>query len=269
MNRISRIAILAVMMLSALLADAKVKKVLAIGNSFSVDAVEQNLWDLANADGEEMIIGNMYIPGCSIAQHVGCINKNSSRYSYRKIGIDGAKRETKKFTIDRALKDEDWDIITVQQVSDMSGDYMTYTKLSELIQYIREHTSPEVKIVFHQTWAYSMTSRHPGFKNYQSSQVLMYNSIINTTSRVMQEYKQIEGLIPCGKAIQLARSTSMGDTMTRDGYHLSSTGRYTVACTWYEFLYQRSVVGNTYSPRNLTSEQTYLCQWAAHNALRL
>ena len=34
-------------------------KVLAIGNSFSEDAVEQNLYDIAAAAGKDIIIGNM------------------------------------------------------------------------------------------------------------------------------------------------------------------------------------------------------------------
>ena len=37
---------------------AKLVKVLAIGNSFSQDAVEQYLWELAREAGVKMIIGN-------------------------------------------------------------------------------------------------------------------------------------------------------------------------------------------------------------------
>ena len=36
-------------------------KILVIGNSFSEDAVEQNLHELAAAEGIETVIGNMYI----------------------------------------------------------------------------------------------------------------------------------------------------------------------------------------------------------------
>lgn len=36
-------------------------RILAIGNSFSQDAVEQYLWNLFNADGQEVVIGNLYI----------------------------------------------------------------------------------------------------------------------------------------------------------------------------------------------------------------
>ena len=41
-------------------------KLLAIGNSFSEDAIEQNLFELAGAAGHQMVIGNMYIGGCSL-----------------------------------------------------------------------------------------------------------------------------------------------------------------------------------------------------------
>ena len=46
-------------------------RILAIGNSFSQDAVEQNLHEIAKADGQELIIGNMYIGGCSLERHYG------------------------------------------------------------------------------------------------------------------------------------------------------------------------------------------------------
>ena len=44
-------------------------KVLAIGNSFSQDAVEQYLHELGEAEGITMIIGNMFIGGTARAKH--------------------------------------------------------------------------------------------------------------------------------------------------------------------------------------------------------
>ena len=40
---------------------AKLIKVLAIGNSFSQDAIEQYLYELAHAQGDSLVIGNAYI----------------------------------------------------------------------------------------------------------------------------------------------------------------------------------------------------------------
>ena len=47
-------------------AQQKTVRILAIGNSFSQDAVEQYLHELAEAEGISTIIGNMFIGGCCL-----------------------------------------------------------------------------------------------------------------------------------------------------------------------------------------------------------
>ena len=67
------LAILCLVVVSALsswAAKPDTLKVLAIGNSFSEDAVEQHLSGLARAEGLNVIICNMYIGGCSFERHV-------------------------------------------------------------------------------------------------------------------------------------------------------------------------------------------------------
>ena len=63
-----------------------VVRILAIGNSFSEDAVEFYLHDIAAADGNNVIIGNMYIGGCSLKKHLDNARENKPAYKYRKIG---------------------------------------------------------------------------------------------------------------------------------------------------------------------------------------
>ena len=55
---------------SSVFAQTDTLKVLAIGNSFSEDAVEEHLSSLAQAEGLTVVIGNMYIGGCSLERHV-------------------------------------------------------------------------------------------------------------------------------------------------------------------------------------------------------
>ena len=62
----------------------KVLKVLAIGNSFSVDAIEQNLYELAHAQGDSLVIGNAYIGGCTIDRHWENTYNGKTDYSYRR-----------------------------------------------------------------------------------------------------------------------------------------------------------------------------------------
>ena len=72
-----------VMILAVFVCNARALRVLAIGNSFSQDAIEQNLYELAAATGDTLIIGNAYIPGCQIDLHLSNIRSDKAAYSYR------------------------------------------------------------------------------------------------------------------------------------------------------------------------------------------
>ena len=243
-------------------------KVLAIGNSFSDDAVEHYLYGLADANSDTILIGNMYIGGCSLERHYNNSVKNAPAYSYRKI-VNGNKTTTPEYRLIDAIKDEDWDYISVQQVSGQSGIYESFFPyLSHLVSYIKEHaTNPDVEIVMHATWAYAQDSNHKSFPNYGNDQLKMYESIADATQRAAKE-AGIEIIIPSGTAIQNGRTSSLGDTFCRDGYHLElNYGRYTASATWYEKLFNKSVVGNSYIPSNITPFQAKVAQNAAHLAV--
>ena len=68
-------------------------KILAIGNSFSADAVEQELYGLFEAVGQKVVIGNMYIGGCPLETHAANAASDAAAYSYRKI-VDGVMTKT-------------------------------------------------------------------------------------------------------------------------------------------------------------------------------
>lgn len=243
-------------------------KILAIGNSFSEDAIEYYLSGLATAAGDTVIIGNMYIGGCSLERHYNNFINNSSDYSYRKI-VDGEKITTPDFTLLDAIIDEEWDYISLQQVSSLSGIYESYyTYINQLIKIIKGYsTNPHVEVILHATWAYEQSSTHEGFANYCNDQLVMYNAIIDATSRVAQD-KEIDIIIPSGTAIQNGRATGLGDTFCRDGYHLDlNYGRYTASCTWYEKLFDKSVVGNSYIPSNITGNEAKVAQLSAKYAV--
>lgn len=249
-------------------AEAKrVLKVLAIGNSFSVDAVEQNLYELAHAEGDSLVIGNAYIGGCSIDRHWQNAQTEKPEYSYRKI-IGGKKTTKDSICLRDIIKDDDWDIITVQQSSPLSGMYESYTNLPNLLEYVRsEATNKHFRFAFHMTWAYAQNSKHSAFVNYNKDQMLMYNDIIKTVKQVAKHDK-IRKVISVGTAVQDAR-TALGDSLCRDGYHLSLTvGRYVAACTWCEFLTGKNVVGNTYHPGTVSAEKAAIAQTAAHKAVK-
>jgi len=250
-------------------AQQKTVRILAIGNSFSQDAVEQYLHELAEAEGISTIIGNMFIGGCSLERHVKNARDNAPAYAYRKIGTDGKKREKGKMSLETVLADEDWDYVSLQQASPFSGMYETYeASLPELIEYVKARLPKKTKLMLHQTWAYASTSKHSGFKNYNCNQLTMYQAIADAVKKAVKANK-IKIVIPSGTAIQNARTSFIGDHLNRDGYHLDvKVGRYIAACTWFERIFKHNVVGNPYAPEGLDEARKAVAQKAAHAAVK-
>ncbi|WP_293302197.1 DUF4886 domain-containing protein [Pedobacter sp. UBA4863] len=244
-------------------------KILAIGNSFSDDALEYYLYGLAKAGGYKVIIGNLYIGGAPLELHVKNAQGDKEAYEYRKIGIDGSKQKFPKTSISKALADENWNYISFQQASPKSGLFETYIEpLPVLFNYVKERAkNPKVKYVWHQTWAYAQNSTHNGFASYNKDQMRMYNAIANASSKV-KTLVPIDIVVPAGTAIQNAR-TKLGDVLTRDGYHLDlNIGRYTASCAWYEAIFKQDVIGNSYKPEQVSDTDALIGQKAAHKAIK-
>lgn len=267
---ITLLATLSMMTALAAAPDGKVIKVLAIGNSFSMDAVEQYLWELGDADGVQMIVGNMYIGGCSLERHVRNLTENLPAYAYRKVSIDGTKSDTGAFSLERALADEEWDYVSVQQVSGYSGIYGSYEPfIDTLLDYVSARVPAGCRILFHQTWAYQGDSKHGDFSKYGRNQEIMYHAICQTVQKAVSARPRIYKVVPSGTAVQNARTSSIGDHMTRDGFHLNlDFGRFTAACAWYEILTGKNVTKNSYRPEKVTAEQAAIVKKAAHKAVR-
>ncbi len=263
------IAISALCLLSALAMDAKTVRVLAVGNSFSEDAVDQYLHELALASGDTAIIGNLYIGGCPLERHVNNIRADKHDYRYRKIGVDGKRKERHGVSVAEALVDDNWDYVSVQQASPFSGMYETYEKsMPELLKYIKDNGPKKAKPILHQTWAYQQGAPHSGFKNYGNDQTTMYNAIVDANRRAAKLGK-IKFIVPSGTAIQNARTSFVGDNMNRDGYHLDKQlGRYTAACAWYGKLFGKSPLGNSYAPAGMNKDLKKFAQLAADAALK-
>ena len=240
-------------------------RILAIGNSFSADAVEQYLWELFDAAGIPVIIGNMYIGGCSLERHFRNTVVFTEDYAYRKV-VGGVKKSTPNVPLSHGLADEKWDYVSFQQASGLSGEYETFEPfLQALIAHVRSRVPAQAIFMWHQTWAYSADSHHQDFPRYGSDQMQMYRAIVEASRQAVSAHR-LPVLIPSGTAIQNARTSSLGDTMNRDGYHLEKTyGRYTVACTWFEAISGQSVVGNTYHPSGISASVAAICQKAAHS----
>ena len=67
------------------------------------------------------------------------------------------------------LEDEDWDVVTLQQVSSLAGIEESWSPfIEELTAYVRM-TAPKAKVLIHQTWAYDKGTLNEGFSKYSNS----------------------------------------------------------------------------------------------------
>lgn len=249
-------------------------RILCIGNSFSWDAVEQELVPLCDAKGVQVEVHNLYYGGCSLQQHADFLLKDTAAYSHR-ICTNAAPRVINDtITLRQALREGEYDFISLQQASHDSGIRESYEPwLTMLIDTVRAY-QPKAQLCWMQTWAYSRDAKHPAYLRYHNNQQEMWDSIVSCTKYVQERSRQHSAvslqLIPCGAAIQNARATKLGDTLCRDGYHLNYTyGRYTAACVWYEIITGRDVRYNRYKNANMTRRQARITKKAAHKACRI
>lgn len=241
-------------------------RILMIGNSFS-DDTSYYLPDIYKDLGYDSFeVGNAYIGGCSIDTHYSNASNNKAAYYFRyyENGEWNMTYGEKKQTLEYAIRFKDWDIITFQQVSGLSGIPSTYSNLSELVSYVEKNvTNENVQFFFNMTWAYQGNSSHKDFANYDNDQMTMYNAIVSTVQSSVEM-----PIIPNGTAIQNARTSYIGDNLTRDGYHLTMDfGRYIAGLTLMGQLgFDISEV--SYLPTGLTDGHYKVAIESATNALK-
>lgn len=239
--------------------------ILSIGNSFSTNA-HKFLPLILEADGDEIMLCNLFIGGCSLEQHWNNWREEKTDYDYE-IYLPGETEMTRTddVALHEAVEDEDWDVITLQQCSHFSGIPETYSPyLSELAEYCRM-VKPEAKIMLHQTWAYEEGCQHGGFANYKNSQQEMYRALTEAYVDAAME-ADIDLIIPSGRAWQTARNT-IGDILTVDGYHGNDMGCYLASACFYEMIFGRSILENSFELPGIDKRTMEILKICAHTAV--
>ena len=140
-------------------ADRDTLHILCIGNSFSWDAVEQELAPICASAGQPILIGNLYYGGCSLEQHYRFLDSDTAAYSFRLIE-NGVRTIHEPYTLRQALRLCQWNHISFQQASHDSGIQSSYEPyLSQLIDSVRIY-QPQAQLCWLQTWSYSQEASH-------------------------------------------------------------------------------------------------------------
>jgi len=213
----------------------KTLKILTIGNSYSIDVMAY-LADIFKAEGDDtqLTLGNLYVSGQGLSGHWSYA-KDGKTYIYYK-NTTGNWQNIGDYTIDAAVAEENWDYIVMQQAGNDAGLPGSFnSNLDNLIDFVKKHTTnPDVKLVWHMTWAVQKTHDSSGFLNtYNRDQYFYYECVANTVRDQIVTRPAFSSFIPVGTAIQNARATHIGDNLNRDGYHLNTLGRIVAGYTWY------------------------------------
>ena len=152
------------------------------------------------------------------------------------------------YTIERALQDEEWDVIAIGHSSSVGGLPETYTNLNNIVEFMKQFR-PDATFFFQSPWAFQQDSTRASFANYDWDQMKMYRMITDTVEELAGKNEYFYDTIPSGTAIQNLRTSYVGDTLTRDGYHMSyGLGRYTIALAWYSIITGGSIENITWVP---------------------
>ena len=241
-------------------------KILAIGNSFSDDTMEYVYQIATNLGVTNVKLGNLYVAGCSLETHLTNAQNDAATYTYR-TNSNGTWNDITNYKLSDAIKSENWDYITFQQSSGDSGITSTYNFLGELIEIVRP-LNDTAKFAWNMTWAYQSDSSHSAFSKYNNDQMTMYNSIVSAVKKKIDTNTDIDLVVPVGTAIQNARTSTVGDTLTRDGYHLTyDLGRYIAGVTFVAKLTSLDYTKLSYAPNGISEEEIAITKEVVKTAL--
>ena len=225
-------------------------KILAIGNSFSCDALYYmpDMLCQLGMDADKITLVNTFIGGCDLYTHAQNARNNNAAYIRQSFHRDGEVRSSDSlYTLKALIQEQPWDVITLQQASGSSGKAETYNAdLDYMIKWVKANAlNPAFRFGWHMTWAYreNPPTVHPNFADYGFSQQVMYDRICGAVKSKILPCGTFDFIIPAGAAIQNARRY-FGDTLNvEDGYHLANFGRYIAAAMWVKTIIGLDIAG--------------------------
>lgn len=225
--------------------------ILSIGNSFSQDA-QRYLHSIARKDDDLLQTYNLYIGGCSLYTHYRNMLSGDAEYTLEMNGESTGF----KVSLEQALLNRSWDVVTLQQASLGSPNYETYQPyLDSLVEYVRKCV-PRAKIVLHQTWAYEDGSKRLneelGYKTHSDMLCDIKKSYEKASQKINADF-----VIPSGEVFEKLLESGI-EKVHRDSFHATlGAGRYALGLIWYMMLTGNDIENNTFCDldEEITSDQ--------------
>lgn len=254
-------------------------RVLLIGNSFSGNAT-QYLPELTAEAGYSIVIEKAAIGGASLKKHCDLVALSEK---------EPKNHEGKPYngkSLKEVLSGKNWDIVSIQQVSWLSGDANTYRPYAQQLYNLIKELQPDAKVVMLRTWAYRNDS-----KDFtQISENLHAKNSKEMWQNLRGAYKTIASelgieVVPVGDAFRKVSSnrrwiykadSSFDETkalytelpnqehslhngfywndekeLRFDTHHANDAGRFLGSLVWYAFLFKESPRKLDFVPENV------------------
>ena len=246
--------------------------ILMIGNSYCYYYVEE-LHELAKAAGIKLRVCNLYYSGCDMNQHYPWWKQGLKKYQYFEA-VDGGKVKTDGVSLEWALMQQQWDVLSLQ----LSSNEMREFTVEDSLAYHREARDvlygylgeqyPEAELYFHQNWSYEIGhTRDGGYVMKDLEQQIAYTAHIRDIATGVCAENNV-GRINTGDAWELYRAacdaagiahnltarlgkdTLTGEPHSGDGTHDGDIGggQLLNAYVWYEILTGLDCRDNPYVP---------------------
>lgn len=211
------------------------KKILAISNSFGVDA-NRYFYGISRAAGEEVKSVTLYIGGCSLYRHYRNMLSDERAYTLHVNGIDTGF----KVSLKEALLSDEWDIVTFQQSSGHSPIYETYLPyLPELSKYVKK-LAPAAKQYIHAIWAWPDDSVQTSCLRLEFETNKQMSAADHIAYKKAAKEISADGFIPSTAAMEKLYER-VGSAAYRDKSHANlGFARYMLGCVWYMTIFGKS-----------------------------
>lgn len=215
--------------------------VISIGNSFSQDA-QRYLHRIARADRFSLNTFNLYIGGCSLWQHYRNMISEQDAYMLEMNGESTGIYVSLK----EALLSRNWDVVTIQQVSNEAPYYKTYQPYLDKVAEFVKICVPKAKVAIHQTWAYEQNCQRLNDELGYSNHTKMFKDIEFSYHKAAEAI-DADFVIPSGKLFQNLIEAGIKNVY-RDTFHASlGIGRYALGLLWYLVLTGNDIKSNMFS----------------------
>jgi len=233
---------------------AKTVKILTIGNSFAENACQYLQQITKSVEGCNIIIGKANIGGCDLEKHANLI---------RKCEQDESLKPYKGKSLKDWLVADDWDIVTIQQVSHLSFKEESFQPhADEIYNYIKEH-APQARIYIHETWAYAPDC--PRLEGFGITSKQMHKKLKKNYKALSKHYDA--PMLRSGDAFYNSWKNNRTIDLwnAKDRFHASNYGCYLAGCVWFSELFDKSPAEVKFIPDGISVEAAKYLQKIAAN----